>query len=52
MQLKKIEQGIAHLGFPRASNYQTAEPRATLIKGIEKQLQNDPAVLPFMLEPS
>lgn len=24
IQLKKIEQGIAHLGFPRASNYQTA----------------------------
>lgn len=51
-QLKKIDQGIPHLGFPRATSYQTSEPRETLIKGIEENLKKDPVVLPFMLEPA
>lgn len=51
-QLKKIDQGIPHLGFPGAASYQTSEPRETLIRGIEENLKKDPAVLPFMLEPA
>lgn len=52
IELKKIDQGIPHLGFSGAASYQISEPRLTLIKGIENRLKEDPSVLPFMIEPS
>jgi hypothetical protein len=47
-QLKRIEMGIADLPFSNAANYQTSQPRDTLLKNIEGQMRKDPNILPFL----